>query len=117
MLRLALPSNNRLANDTMSMLNACGIHVSRRGTGLVEEVRDIPECEAVFLRPDDIPAIIAEGGAHLGITGRDWFEEKSLPAWRTCRASSRIWGSDTVGSCWPRQAAGLAIPVIFRSGI
>ncbi len=77
-LRLALPSNNRLANDTMSMLNACGIHVSRRGTGLVEEVRDIPECEAVFLRPDDIPSIIAEGGAHLGITGRDWFEEKSL---------------------------------------
>jgi len=77
-LRLALPSNNRLANDTMTMLNACGIHVSRRGTGLVEEVRDIPECEAVFLRPDDIPSIVAEGGAHLGITGRDWFEEKSL---------------------------------------
>lgn len=78
MLRLALPSNNRLANDTLTLLNACGIHVSRRGTGLVEEVRDIPECEAVFLRPDDIPAIVAEGGAHLGITGRDWFEEKSL---------------------------------------
>ena len=78
MLRLALPSNNRLANDTLTMLNACGIHVSRRGTGLVEEVRDIPECEAVFLRPDDIPSIVAEGGAHLGITGRDWFEEKSL---------------------------------------
>ncbi len=78
MLRLALPSNNRLLNDTLTMLNACGIHVSRRGTGLVEEVRDIPECEAVFLRPDDIPAIVAEGGAHLGITGRDWFEEKSL---------------------------------------
>lgn len=78
MLRLALPSNNRLLNDTLNMLNACGIHVSRRGTGLVEEVRDIPECEAVFLRPDDIPAIVAEGGAHLGITGRDWFEEKSL---------------------------------------
>ncbi len=78
MLRLALPSNNRLATDTMALLNACGIHVSRRGTGLVEEVRDIPECEAVFLRPDDIPAIVAEGGAHLGITGRDWFEEKQL---------------------------------------
>ena len=78
MLRLALPSNNRLANDTLTLLNACGIHVSRRGTGLVEEVRDIPECEAVFLRPDDIPAIVAEGGAHLGITGLDWFEEKRL---------------------------------------
>ena len=78
MLRLALPSNNRLANDTLTMLGACGIHVSRRGTGLVEEVRGIPECEAVFLRPDDIPAIVAEGGAHLGITGRDWFEEKRL---------------------------------------
>ena len=78
MLRLALPSNNRLANDTLTMLGACGIHVSRRGTGLVEEVRAIPECEAVFLRPDDIPAIVAEGGAHLGITGLDWFEEKRL---------------------------------------
>ena len=78
MLRLALPSNNRLANDTLDMLAACGIHVSRRSSGLVEEVRDIPECEAVFLRPDDIPAIVAEGGAHLGITGLDWFEEKRL---------------------------------------
>ena len=79
MLRLALPSNNRLAGDTLDLLDASGIHVSRRGSqGLVEEVRDIPNCEAVFLRPDDIPAIVAEGGAHLGITGRDWFEEKRL---------------------------------------
>ncbi len=79
MLRLALPSNNRLAGDTLNLLGSCGIHVSRRGgQGLVEEVRDIPECEAVFLRPDDIPLIVAEGGAHLGITGLDWYEEKSI---------------------------------------
>ncbi len=79
MLRLALPSNNRLAGDTLDFLGSCGIHVSRRGSqGLVEEVRDIPDCEAVFLRPDDIPGIVAEGGAHLGITGRDWLEEKLL---------------------------------------
>ena len=66
MLRLAPPSNNRLANDTLTLLNACGIHVSRRGTGLVEEVRDIPECEAVFLRPDDIP------GHRRGGRGASW---------------------------------------------
>ena len=79
MLRLAIPSNNRLAGDTLDFLGSCGINVSRRGSqGLVEEVRGVPNCEAVFLRPDDIPGIVAEGGAHLGITGRDWLEEKLL---------------------------------------
>lgn len=77
MLKIALPNKGRLYQDTISFLNACALNVIRdnerqyqsRMRGLFEDV------EVVFQRALDIPKVIGQGRADLGITGLDIFCE------------------------------------------
>ncbi|MBI4235988.1 MAG: ATP phosphoribosyltransferase, partial [Chloroflexi bacterium] len=72
MLRLALPSNQELLEETLSFLGSCGLHVSRRSDrSLSAMVRGVPGCVALFQRSADIPAKVEEGTADIAIVGLD----------------------------------------------
>ena len=74
---LALPSKGRIYKPTIEFLQSCGLNVRRENdrqyqaplTGIEGDV------EVLFQRPRDIPKLIEEGGADLGITGFDMFME------------------------------------------
>lgn len=76
-LKIALPNKGRLYEDTLGFLKECDLSITRdnerqyqsRLKGLFEDV------EVVFQRAQDIPKVIGQGKADLGITGLDIFCE------------------------------------------
>lgn len=74
---IALPSKGRIYNPTIEFLQSCALFVRRENdrqyqskmTGIDGDV------EVLFQRPRDIPKLIEEGGADLGMTGFDMFME------------------------------------------
>lgn len=74
MLRIALPNKGRLADDTRTLLADAGLEVrsvgSRALTGAIGE-----DFRALFVRSQDIPELVADGAADVGLTGWDLVEE------------------------------------------
>jgi ATP phosphoribosyltransferase len=77
MLRLVLPKGS-LERQTMQLFEDADLTVSRgsdvdyRGT-----IDDPRVAEVRVLRPREIPVYVAEGRFDMGITGRDWIEERN----------------------------------------
>ncbi|MET0628812.1 MAG: ATP phosphoribosyltransferase [Acidimicrobiia bacterium] len=77
MLRLVLPKGS-LERQTMQLFEDADLTVSRgsdvdyRGT-----IDDPRVAEVRVLRPQEIPVYVAEGRFDIGITGRDWIEERN----------------------------------------
>ncbi|MFI5052732.1 MAG: ATP phosphoribosyltransferase [Acidimicrobiia bacterium] len=77
MLRLVLPKGS-LERATLQLFEDADLAVSRgsdvdyRGT-----IDDPRVAEVRILRPQEIPQYVAEGRFDVGITGRDWIEERS----------------------------------------
>jgi ATP phosphoribosyltransferase len=71
-LTLALPSKGAIAEPTLSFLRDCGLRVDkpnqRQYTGIVPA---IPSIQVLFQRVTDILYKVADGTAHVGITGLD----------------------------------------------
>ena len=71
-LRLALPSDGELHDNTLAFMKACGLTVqrpnARRYTGTIPA---LPGVAVLFQRTGDIPEKVEEGSAELGITGLD----------------------------------------------
>jgi ATP phosphoribosyltransferase len=79
MLRLVLPKGS-LERATLELFAAADLAVNR--TSDVEYRANIadPRIEAVrILRPQEIPVYVADGLFDMGITGRDWVEERGCP--------------------------------------
>ncbi len=74
MLRIAVQSKGRLAEDTMSLLAEAGIKVSASKRTLLIKSPNFP-IEVLYLRDDDIPQCVATGVTDLGIVGRNEYEE------------------------------------------
>jgi ATP phosphoribosyltransferase len=78
MLRLVLPKGS-LEQATLDLFAAADLAVSRsssvdyRGT-----IADPRVDEVRILRPQEIPVYVADGLFDLGITGRDWVEERGV---------------------------------------
>lgn len=72
--RIAIPSKGRLQEPTESLLKAAGIKFRRRERALFTYADGL-ELAVLFVRPDDIPILVAEGAADLGIVGRDLVHE------------------------------------------
>lgn len=69
-LRIALPNKGRLAGDVRELLADAGLELRALGErALVASLGG--EFEAIFVRAQDIPEFVADGAAHLGITGWD----------------------------------------------
>ena len=75
-LRLILPSDGDLYEDSLSFMRNCGLNVvrpsARRYTALIPSLSAV---EVLFQRTADITQKVEEGSAELGITGLDRFLE------------------------------------------
>ncbi len=76
MLRLALPNKGRLADATRSLVADAGLEPRASSErALVASLGG--EYEALFVRAQDIPELVADGAADAGITGWDLVSESA----------------------------------------
>jgi len=73
--RLAIPSKGRLMESAEALLRAAGVKYRRRERALFSH-SDALGLAILFVRPDDIPVLVAEGAADLGIVGHDLVHER-----------------------------------------
>ena len=74
-LTLAIQKSGRLHEESIRLLNDCGLAVKSSGTHLRTLAENFP-LEVYFLRDDDIPQYVEDGVAHLGIVGENVLYEK-----------------------------------------
>jgi ATP phosphoribosyltransferase len=78
MLRLVLPKGS-LERQTLQLFEDADLAVNRGSDvdyrGTIDDPRVV---EVRILRPQEIPQYVAEGRFDLGITGRDWIEERNV---------------------------------------
>lgn len=78
MLRIALPNKGRLADQTRSLVADAGLEPRASSErALVASLGG--EYEALFVRTQDIPELVADGAADAGITGWDLVDESGRP--------------------------------------
>lgn len=73
-LRLAVPNKGRLEEPTATLLRDAGLVFEKTERALSVVVHNV-DLELLFVRADDIPEMIADGVAELGITGQDLLAE------------------------------------------
>jgi ATP phosphoribosyltransferase len=74
-LRLAVQKSGRIGDETLDFLRQCDLSVQASPRGLTARCTSFP-LELLFLRSKDIPEIVADGGADLGICGQDVLAER-----------------------------------------
>jgi len=74
MLRIALPNKGRLAEQSLVLFEKAGLKAeSRVERALVANLGS--EFQGIFVRAQDIPELVADGAADLGVTGADLIRE------------------------------------------
>jgi len=74
--RLALPGKGALESATLGFLTECGLKVNRSNPRqYLARINGLPDLEVVFQRAADIPSLVQDGDAALGITGFDILAE------------------------------------------
>src|SRR5215470_2079813 len=77
MLRLVLPKGS-LERSTLQLFDDADLAVSRGSDVDYRGTVDDPRVDEVrILRPQEIPQYVADGCFDVGITGRDWIEERN----------------------------------------
>ncbi len=75
-IRLALPGKGTLEAATLAFLAECGMKVNRTNVRqYLARISSIADLEVVFQRAADIPSLVQDGDATLGITGYDILAE------------------------------------------
>lgn len=69
-LKLAIQKKGRLSDDSINLINECGISFPKSSGKLVTAAYDFP-MEILFLRDDDIPDYVQDGVADIGIVGEN----------------------------------------------
>src|SRR5260370_11700263 len=73
---LALPGKGALEAATLTFFAECGMKVNRANPRqYLARMGSMPELEVVFQRAADIPLLVQDGDATLGITGYDILAE------------------------------------------
>ena len=100
-LKIAIQKSGRLHEDSIKLLNDCGIGV-KNGNSHLKSVADNFPLEAYFLRDDDIPQYVEDGVAHIGIVGENVVFEKNKAVdiveqlgFSKCRLSIAVQKTDT----------------------
>lgn len=78
MLRIAIQSKGRLNEESTALLNEIGITVEDAKRKFLSKAPNFP-VEVLYMRDDDIPGIVYNGTASLGIVGMNEIEEKGFP--------------------------------------
>jgi ATP phosphoribosyltransferase len=81
MLKIALPNKGRLADDTRELFGDAGLPVLSKGDRALSASLG-GEFEALFVRAQDIPELVADGVADVGVTGWDLVCESTRPVER-----------------------------------
>ncbi len=139
MLKIALPNKGRLSEDVRELFNDAGLEIRSRGDRALTASLG-GEFEALFVRTQDIPELVADGAADAGITGWDLVCESGRPLASLldlelgrCRLVVAVrdeWPADLraipaksrAASCFPRLARsffaerGLEVEVVPVSG-
>jgi ATP phosphoribosyltransferase len=104
-LKLAIQKSGRLHEDSIKLLNDCGIAVKSGGNHLRVVAENFP-LEVYFLRDDDIPQYVEDGVAHIGIVGENVLFEKEKKVeivealgFGKCRLSIAVKKTDDYTSC------------------
>lgn len=75
MLRIAVQSKGRLNEESTALLKEIGIDVDDSKRKYISKASNFP-VEMLYLRDDDIPGVVANGSADLGIVGLNEVMEK-----------------------------------------
>lgn len=75
MIRIAIQSKGRLNEESLSLLEEIGIRVDDAKRKFLSKASNFP-VDVLYMRDDDIPGIVANGTAGLGIVGLNEVEEK-----------------------------------------
>lgn len=75
LLRLAIQKSGRLTDESLELMQECGIDFNKSGGKLKAPAFNFP-LEFLFLRDDDIPEYIADGVADIGIVGENVIAEE-----------------------------------------
>ncbi len=73
-LRLAVQKSGRLSEKSLDIIRSCGISFGSDSRVLREEALNFP-LEFLYVRDDDIPSLVADGVADIGIVGRNGYDE------------------------------------------
>lgn len=77
MLRIAIQSKGRLNEESTALLREIGIDVDDSRRKFLSTARNFP-VEMLYLRDDDIPQVVSNGTASLGIVGLNEVEERGF---------------------------------------
>ena len=107
MFRIAIQSKGRLNEESLSLLQSIGIQVDTPKRKLISRSQTFP-IEALYLRDDDIPHVVAGGTATLGIVGLNEVKERGADVdviarlgFGVCRLSLAVpKGEDYGGPDW-----------------
>ncbi len=77
MIRIAIQSKGRLNEESTALLGEIGINVDDSKRKFLSRSDNFP-LEVLYLRDDDIPQVVANGTAALGIVGLNEVEEKGF---------------------------------------
>lgn len=75
MIRLAIQKSGRLSENSLELLQQCGIKISN-GNNVLKATAQNFNMEVLFLRDDDIPEYVQDGVADIGIVGQNVIAEK-----------------------------------------
>ncbi|MBM3945903.1 MAG: ATP phosphoribosyltransferase [SAR202 cluster bacterium] len=76
MLRIALPSDGALHEDTLGFLQKCGLAVKQTSKrSLTGSLRGVRDNVVLFQRTADITSVVEQGSAELGVVGLDRYLE------------------------------------------
>ena len=96
MLRLAIQSKGRLSEETTELLREIGIGLDDSHRKFLLQAPNFP-LELLYMRDDDIPQVVSDGTAALGIVGLNEVVERGLPVklvkrlgFSTCRLSLAV---------------------------
>ena len=76
-LRIAMQKKGRLSKDCAELLRQCGVKINWNEQRLIAYSENMP-IEILRVRDDDIPGLIFDGVADLGIIGENVLEEEEL---------------------------------------
>lgn len=77
MIRIAIQSKGRLNEESLELLKDSGVTVDNQKRKFLGRAANYP-LEVLYLRDDDIPEVVADGSADIGIVGLNEVEEKGV---------------------------------------
>lgn len=76
-LRIAIQKSGRLNNDSMDLLNRCGLKIRVTSNALYCHCENVP-VDVLFVRDNDIPTLVMDSVCDLGIVGENVLFEQVL---------------------------------------